>query len=63
MPGTDGVAVGIGTAPADGFATEGHLPDHDLLFGVLGTPHASESVGVVDVGSPVATVRIEVAPC
>ena len=63
MPGTDGVAVGIGATPADWVTAEGHLPDHDFFLGVLGTPHASDAVGVVDVCCPVATMGIEVAPC
>ena len=58
MPGTDGVGVSIGATPADRFTTEGHLPDHAFF-----APCLSESVGVVNVGCPVATVRVKVGPC
>ena len=54
---SDGVGVGIGTTPADGFASGGAHPDHAGL-----APCLAQAVGVVDVGSPVATPLIEGLP-
>jgi len=54
---SDGVGVGIRAAPTDRFTLNGDHPDHALL-----TPCLSESVGVVHVGRPVATVLIKVCP-
>ncbi|NDB66041.1 MAG: hypothetical protein EB168_10320, partial [Euryarchaeota archaeon] len=48
---------GIGATPADG-VTSGRATPNDAIL----TPCLSESVGVVDVGCPVAPVRIEVCP-
>jgi len=55
---SDGVGVSIGPTPADRFALGGAHPDHAGL-----APLLSDAVGVVHVGRPVATVRIELAPC
>ena len=55
---SDGVGVGIGATPADRFTASGAHPDHAFL-----APCLSQAVGVAHVGSPVAPVRIELAPC
>ena len=49
--------------PCHRFATEGDLPDHHVLVVVFCQPHGAEALGVLDVRCPVATVRIELAPC
>ena len=56
---SDGVSVGIRAAPAVRvcLGVVGHCPDHALF-----APCLSESVGVVNVGCPVATVRVKVGP-
>lgn len=45
------------TAPANGVAARGHHPDHALL-----PPDLGDGVGVVHIGCPLATVRIEGSP-
>lgn len=60
MPGSDSVGVSIGATPAVRvcLGVIGHCPDHAFF-----APCLSESVGVVNVGCPVATVRVKVGPC
>ena len=57
---SDGVGVCIRATPAVRVAlgVVGHCPDHALF-----TPCLSDAVGVVDVGCPVAPVRVKVGPC
>jgi len=55
---SDGVGVLISATPADRFTRGRAHPDHAGL-----SPELSEAEGVVHVGRPVATVRIELAPC
>ena len=55
---SNGVGVSIGPTPADGFTSRGAHPDHAFLSPQFGDPES-----VVHVGRPVATVRIELAPC
>ena len=55
---SDGVGVSIGTTPADRFTRCRAHPDHAFL-----APQFGDAVGVVHVGSPVATVRVKLAPC
>ena len=54
---SDGVGVGIGATPADGFTRGRAHPDHALL-----TPCLAQAVGVVDVGCPIAAPLIEGLP-
>jgi len=54
---SDGVGVGIGATPADRFALLRAHPDHALL-----TPELGDTVGVVHIGRPVATVLIKGCP-
>ena len=60
VAGGDGVGVSIRATPAVRvcFGVVGHCPDHALF-----APCLSESVGVVNVGCPVATVGVKVGPC
>ena len=55
---SDGVGVAVGAAPADGVTVRGAHPDHAGL-----TPQLTDPESVAHVGRPVATVRIELAPC
>ena len=55
---SDGVGVSIGPTPADGFTRGRAHPDHAFLSPQFGDPES-----VVHVGRPVASVRIELAPC
>jgi len=54
---SDGVGVGIGTTPADGFTSRGAHPDHALL-----SPQFADPESVVHIGRPGAPVRIELTP-
>ncbi|CAR63359.1 hypothetical protein SRSM4_162 [Synechococcus phage S-RSM4] len=54
---SDGVGVGIGATPADGFTSRGAHPDHALL-----SPQFADPESVVHIGRPVAPVRIELSP-
>jgi hypothetical protein len=54
---SDGVGDLSAAAPANGIAAGRHHPDHALL-----TPDLSDRVGVVHIGCPLATVRIEGSP-
>jgi len=54
---SDGVGVGIGAAPADGFTSRGAHPDQAGL-----TPLLTQAVGMMDIGCPVASVGIEGSP-
>ena len=54
---SDGIGDLSSAAPADGVAAGGHHPDHALL-----TPDLGDGVGVVHIGCPLATVRIEGSP-
>ena len=54
---SDGVGVGIGATPADGFTRGRAHPDHAFL-----SPQLTDPESVVHVGCPVAPVRIELAP-
>ena len=54
---SDGVGVGIGATPADGFAVRGAHPDHALL-----SPQFADPESVVHIGRPVTPVRIELSP-
>ena len=55
---SDGVGVAIGATPADGFTVRGAHPDHALL-----SPQLTDPKGVTHIGSPVAPVRVKLAPC
>ena len=55
---SDGVGVRISATPADRFTVRGAHPDHALL-----SPQLTDPKSVAHVGRPVATVRIELAPC